>query len=243
MLYLSMTGAREAMLAQAARSNNLSNASTPGFKADLSQTRSQPMFGPGLPSRVYAMSERPAVDLDPGAIQTTGRDLDIAVRGEGWIAIQAADGTEAYTRAGDLRISPLGLLTTGAGHPVLGNGGPIAVPPAETVEIGADGTITIRPLGQDANTLAEVDRIKLVNPPKDQLEKAADGLIRGRDGAVFEPDATVGIVSGALESSNVNLVGELVGLIENARRFELQIQMMNTARDEDRATTEMLRLT
>src|SRR5512143_2647468 len=168
-LYVAMTGAKQLLQAQASNSHNLANASTPGFRADLTDFRSMPVFGPGFPSRVYAMQERPGVDLKPGPIDATGRELDMAIKGDGWIAVQGPDGSEAYTRAGDLRISSGNILETGAGYPVMGQGGPIAIPPAEKIEIGTDGTISIRPLGEQASTLVQVDKIKLVNPPLDQI--------------------------------------------------------------------------
>jgi len=242
MLFVATSGAAQTLLAQGANSHNLANAATPGFKADLSQFRSMPVFGAGLPSRVYAMSERPGFDLAPGALQTTGRDLDVAVDGDGWIAVLARDGTEAYTKRGDLQLTLNGMLTTGAGDPVLGNGGPIAVPPAEKVEIGSDGTISVRLVGQDSKSLAAVDRLKLVRLPAGQLVKGEDGLFRLSDGAVAPADAQVRLVSGALEASNVNAVEALVQMITLARQFELQVKMMETARSNDAASSQAMRL-
>lgn len=242
MLYISMTGAKQIELAQAANANNLANVSTSGFRADLAAFRSMPVFGPGHPSRVYAMAERPGIDFTPGAISTTQRDLDIAVNGKGWIAVQAPDGTEAYTRAGDLQITHLGVLQTGTGLPVLGNDGPIAVPPAEKLEIGSDGTISVRPLGQSAATLAVVDRIKLVNPDENELEKDEDGLIRVKQGTIADADASVTVVSGSLEASNVNPVDAMVNMIVLARRYEMQIKMMKTAEDNDASAAQLMRM-
>ena len=242
-LYLAMSGAKQTLQAQGAVSHNLANVSTTGFRADLEQFRAMPVYGPGHPSRVYALQERPGIDFSPGSIQSTGRELDIAVtHDQGFIAVQTPDGGEAYTRAGDLRVSSGGLLVTGAGHLVLGNGGPVAIPPGEKLEIGQDGTISIRPLGQDANALAEIDRIKLVLPPMDQLEKGEDGLFRMRDGNPLEPDAAVTVASGALEGSNVNPVGAMVEMIELSRLYEVQVQIMHTAREDDAAAVQIMRL-
>lgn len=242
MLYIAMTGAKQTMLAQAVNTNNLANASTTGFRADLAAMRSQPVFGPGYPSRVYAMTERPSVDFSFGTISATGRDLDIAVNGEGWIAVQGLDGTEAYTRAGNLRIASGGILQTITGHSVLGNGGAIAIPPADKVEIAVDGTISIRPIGQSPSTLAIVDRIKLVNPPVDELVKGPDGLFRlqGSDGGVA--DAAVRLTAGALESSNVSAVEAMINMIALARQFEMQIKTMRTAEDNDSASAQTMRM-
>jgi flagellar basal-body rod protein FlgF len=243
MLYLAMSSAKQTMVAQAATTNNLANVSTTGFKADLEQFRSMPVYGEGMPSRVYAMSERPGIDTTPGPIATTGRDLDVAIQGEGWLAVQAPDGGEAYTRAGDLRLDANGLLTTGAGHPVLGNNGaPIVVPPAESIQIGGDGTISIRPIGQGANVLAEVERIKLANPAAENLTKGEDGLIRLKEGGAAPADAAVRLVSGALEGSNVSTVEAMVKMIELQRQYEMQVKMMSTAKDNDAASNKLLQM-
>jgi flagellar basal-body rod protein FlgF len=243
MLYIAMTGAKQTLLAQAANTHNLANASTTAFRADLEAFRAMPVFGPGQPSRVYAMAERPGVDLTAGSLTATGRELDIAVNGEGWIAVQAPDGSEAYTRAGDLRLSPEGLLTNGAGHRVLGNGGPIAIPQAEKIEIGTDGTISIRAPGQAPNTLAAVDRVKLVNPPAAELGKGADGLMHLKAGASAEPDNGVRLVSGTLETSNVSAVEAMVNMITLSRQFEMQVKAMRTTEEIDQSAAQILRVT
>jgi len=240
MLYIAMTGARELMTSHAVNTNNLANASTTGFRADLESFSSIPVWGDGHPDRVYAAAEGMGVDFSGGSIQSTGRDLDVAIKGHGWIAVQAPDGSEAYTRAGDLRVDGFGILTTGAGYPVLGEGGPIAVPPNGKLDIGADGTITVQPLGQGINALAIVDRIKLVNPPNSALEKGEEGLMRMRGGGVAEADASVSLASGALESSNVNAVESMVRMIELARQFEMQVKMMKTAEDNDRSAAKLM---
>src|SRR5690606_18130335 len=141
------------------------------------QARSMPMFGDSYPARVFAVSERPATDFRPGSLQETGRDLDVAIGGKGWVAVQAADGGGAYGRTASLNLDALGMLRTGDGMAVVGNAGPIAVPPEQKVESGQDGTISIRALGENPNVLAEVDRSKLVNPDPKTLEKGTDGLI------------------------------------------------------------------
>ncbi len=241
-LFVAMSGAKETLQAQSSVSNNLANVNTTGFKADMEQFRSMPVFGPGFPTRVYALNERPATDFDPGPIQTTGRELDVAVKGDGWIAVQAPDGSEAYTRRGDLRVTPEGLLQTGNGLPILGENGPIAIPPAQKIDIAGDGTITIVPLGEKPDVTAVVDRIKLVRAEARQLEKGPDGLVRLKNGQTAEADADVTLISGALERSNVNSVAALVDLIELARRYELQVKMMKTAEEDADATSQLLRM-
>lgn len=242
LLYVAMSGAKQTMLAQAVNTNNLANASTSGFRADLATFHSLPVYGPGQQSRVYAVTEQPGIDASEGTLVTTGRELDVAVKGQGWIAVQAPDGSEAYTRAGDLRVSATGQITNGSGLPILGNGGPIAVPAFEKLEIGADGTISIRPVGQAAATLAIVDRIKLVKPAVEQLYKGDDGLMRLKDNQTLAPDASLQVVSGVLESSNVNAVESMVNMIDLSRQFEMQIKMMKTADDIDNAASQIMRL-
>jgi len=242
MLYVSMTGAHNNTLAQRAHANNLANISTSGFRRDFEQARSMPIFGETQPSRVFAMSERPGTDFTPGSLQETGRDLDVAIGGQGWLAVQAPDGSEAYVRTASLNIDSMGMLRTGTGLPVMGNAGPIAVPPQQKVEIGQDGTISIRALGEAPNVLAEVDRLKLVNPDPKQLQKGADGLIRSNSEQPLLADAGVQITSGFLESSNVNAVSEMTSILALSRQFELSVKMMRTAEDNDSAMARVLQM-
>ncbi len=243
LLYVAMTGAREAQVAQSVTSQNLANASTTGFRSTLASAAQAPLAGPGHASaRTYSVTEGRGIDFTPGALMATGRDLDVAIEGEGWIAVQAPDGGEAYTRAGDLRVDAIGMLTTGTGLPVIGNGGPIALPPFETLEIAGDGTISIRPLGQDAAGLAVVERIRLVNPEPQTLRRGGDGLIRMADGQAPPPEADVRLVGGMLEGSNVTVIGAMVEMIQHARSFELQVKMMNTAEQNDRSSSDLMRL-
>ena len=230
------------MLAQATNSNNLANVNTTGFRQDFEQFRSLPVLGDGLPSRVYSASERVATNFETGSIHSTGRELDIAINGEGFIAVVGKDGREGYTRAGDLRISPSGQLLTGTGLAVLGEGGPIAIPQAEKIEIGSDGTISIRPVGSEANALAQLDRIKLVNPALTELQKETDGLIRLKDGTTAAADVSVKVASGNLESSNVNAVSALVKMIGLQRQYEMQVKMMSTAQENSASSARLLQL-
>jgi len=242
MLYVAMSGAKQTMLAQTANSHNMANANTSGFRADLAAFRSLPVYGPGEATRVYAMAENAGVDMTSGTINPTGRELDIAIKGEGWIAVQAQDGSEAYTRAGNLQIKDGGILKTASGLAVLGNGGPIAIPPSAKIEIGSDGTVSILAIGQTPNALTVLDRIKLVKVDGASLVKGEDGLLRIRDGSGTSPDASVSVISGALETSNVNTVEAMVNLISLARQYETQVKMMKTAEDTDSAATQLLSL-
>jgi flagellar basal-body rod protein FlgF len=242
-LYIAMNGAKQTLLAQTANANNLANTQTTGFKSDLEQFRSMPVFGPGYPSRVYAMTERPGTNLAPGAIQTTGRNLDVAINGEGWIAVQGQNGKEAYTRAGNLKLTPEGLLQTGTGLSILGNNGPIAIPPADKLDIGLDGTISIIPLGGNAATTAVIDRIKLVKPALDNLEKQQDGLLYLKQGIKPPPaSADVSLVQGALEGSNVNAISAMVEMIELARHFELQTKAMKQTNENSGVSAKLMQM-
>ncbi len=241
-LYVVANGGKQLMHAQALNTHNLANANTVGFQQDLANFRTQMIAGPGLESRAFATAEDIGVTFDKGTIQTTGRSLDVAVNGDGWIAVQSADGSEGYTRAGNLHVNVNGQLMTGADYPVLGDAGPIVVPDFEKLEIGGDGTISVRPVGQQPNTLSEVGRIKLVSPPHDMLVKGGDGLLRMRDNAPAPAATEVKLVSGALESSNVNSIEAMVNMIDLARQFEMQVKIMKTAEDNDASTTRIMDL-
>lgn len=241
-LYVAMSGAKETLRAQGSNSHNLANASTTGFRADLAAFMTRSIQGPGFDTRAYATTSTLGFDDQSGAIVSTGRDLDVAVNGAGWIAVQAPDGSEAYTRAGDLRIDTTGQLRNGAGHAVLGDDGPLIVPPSTSLMIGTDGSISIVPPGQGPETLATVGRIKLVNPQSSQLERGTDGLFRLRDGGVAEPDAVVRVAPGSLESSNVNTAAAMVNMIELARRFDLQVRTMQNAEQNAKVAASLLRV-
>ena len=242
MIFVAMSGAKEAMSAQAVNSNNLANASTTGFKADFQTSLSQQVYGPGHPSRVYATAQESGADLAKGSIISTGRELDMAINGDGWFAVQAKDGSEAYTRAGNLHIDTLGRLKNGAGDVVLGNKGPVSIPQHAAINIGADGTITIQPLGDTPETMVVLDRIKLVNPPLEEMQKGMDGLMRLENGKASKPDAKVNIISGSLEQSNVNSVASMVKMIELARSYEAHIKLMRAAEDNDKAAAQIIQM-
>jgi flagellar basal-body rod protein FlgF len=241
-LYVAMSGAKETLRAQAANSHNLANAATTGFRADLTAFMTRAVEGPGYDSRAYATTSTVGWKQSAGALVTTGRELDVAVNGDGWIAVQDAQGGEAYTRAGDLRIDASGQLRNGAGHAVLGDDGPIVVPPHASLLIGNDGTVSVVPQGQGPETLATVGRIKLVRPESTQVERGTDGLFRLRDGGVAPADAAVQIAAGTLESSNVNTAEAMVHMIELARQFDLQVRTMRTAEENARSSATLMRL-
>ena len=241
-VFVMASGAKQLMHAQAVNAHNLANANTIGFQADLANFRALHLQGPGHQSRAYALGEDGGVRFEKGSIQATGRTLDVAVNGDGWMAVQAHDGSEAYTRAGNLRVNINGQLLTGAGHPVMGESGPIVIPEFERLEIGRDGTISIKPIGQQPNTLAEVGRIKLVAPAQDEVVKGPDGLLRSRTGTELPATTDVALLSGALEASNVNSVEALVDMIGLARQFEMSVTVMQTAKEMDEQTGQLMDL-
>jgi flagellar basal-body rod protein FlgF len=242
LLYVAMTGAKQLMQAQTLVSHNLANVATNGFRADLARFEARAVEGPGYPSRINTIASGIGFDQSQGTLEPTGGALDVAIDGRGFIAVQTADGEEAYTRGGTFNVSALGLLETQRGELVLGDNGPVAVPPHTQVSIAHDGTVSIVPQGQGPETLAQVGRIKLVNPEPERLEKRPDGLVRVAGGGEAEADAGVTLVSGFIESSNVNSAEALVDMIELARQFEIGIRMMKVADDNAERAASLARL-
>lgn len=242
-LYIAMTGAKNNMMSQTSHSNNLANASTTGFRADWEQARSMPVFGEHYPTRAYAMAERPATDFNDGPMIATGNDLDVAVAGNGFFAIVDGQGEEAYTRRGDFAVAPDGALINGSGQQVIGNGGPIVLPPFEKLEIGNDGIISIRPQGAGPDEMLIIDNLKLVNPDLQNLEKGTDGLFRPREGEpILAADPVLQVVTGFVEGSNVNPVHELTSILALNRQYEMQVKMMKTAEEVSQASEQILRM-
>ena len=242
MIYVAMTGAREALRAQSVVSHNVANSGTTGFRAVQHSLQSVPVAGGGFASRINATAAPDSWNFASGTMMQTGRDLDIAIQGDGWLAVQGPDGAEAYTRAGNLRVNPNGMLETANGHLVLGNGGPISLPPYQKLDIGGDGQVSIVPQGQKPNTIAEVDRLKLVNPNNADLIQSGDGLFRLKDDAEAPADPAIRIASGQLEASNVSPAQALVEMIEISRRYEMQVRAMNNADENDRIAAQLMRL-
>jgi len=236
LIYLSMSGAKATMQRQDVLAHNLANASTVGFRAELQAFRSVPVAGSGASTRVYALESTPGYDASAGAVSATGRKLDVAMRGNAWLAVQGLDGTEAYTRAGALELSSDGTLVTGGGLPVLGDGGPIQLPPGTEPSIGADGTVAAS--GANGRTTA-VGRLKLVTPEA-PLVRGTDGLFRAADGAELPADATARVQDGALEGSNVSPVETMIAMIAAARQFEMQMKLLQNAEANAQRATGLL---
>lgn len=241
-LYIAMSGAMRSMAEQGVYGNNLANVSTPGFRQDLYRSESAYMQHEGLNSQAYALTEKSAIDFKAGPIMSTSRDLDMAIRGEGWFVIQSPDGQTAYTRKGDFSVNSAGLLTTGAGHLVLGEGGPISIPPYESIQVGVDGSITVVPRGEDPTAATVLDRVLLVNPEQGELAKGADGLIYSKNGGTAEADSSVKVATRSLEGSNVNSVDQMVHMITASKEFETQLKLMKTIDDNQESLAQLLRI-
>lgn len=241
-LYVGMTGAIATMRAQAANSHNLANAGTVGFRAELAAAQAVNVDGPGFQTRVNSQLTDNGWDSAQGSLMHTGEQLDIALKGDNWLAVQAPDGSEAYTRAGDLRLDANGQLRTANGLAVLGDGGPLSLPPSTSVTIGNDGTITAVPQGQAAAAQVTVGRLKVVSGAQAQLDRGVDGLMRAKPDVELNPAAGDVLASGVLEGSNVNLAGAMVNMINLARQFELQSKVMRAAEDNAQASAGLLKL-
>lgn len=242
LIYTAMTGANHILNQQSTVSNNLANVNTPGFRASIDAFRSVPIQGEGLPTRTFVVDSTVAADFTPGVMQQTGRALDVALDGKGWIAVQDANGNEAYTRNGSLQMSPNGVLQTRNGLTVLGDAGPVSIPPDTLVTIAKDGTLSTVPTTNQKNGVIAVGRLKLTNPPEDQLLRGEDGLFRTRDGNPAEADAGVTLVSGSLEGSNVNTVEAMVNMISLARQFDTHMKLLQTANENDKSASTILNL-
>lgn len=243
-LYISMSGAKQNMFAQRSHANNLANANTTGFREDFAQARSQPVWGDYHPTRAYAMTERPASNFKPGAMMETGRDLDVAIPDRGFFVVQDPEGNEALTRAGNFVQDVNGQLLTPQGLSVMGEDGPVFIPPASKINIANDGTISLIPTEGQATEIVELGRLKLVNPEISTLDKGTDGLFRVKDqpGVVFEQDPTVQVTSGFLESSNVNTVNAMTEMMSHQRQYELQVKMMKTAEENSEKVASLLQI-
>ncbi|MEY2341124.1 flagellar basal-body rod protein FlgF [Acidithiobacillus sp. IBUN Pt1247-S3] len=241
-LYIAMTGAKALLQRQDVVANNLANVNTNGFRAEIAESRALPVYGSGagLPTRVYTATTDDSWDFQSGPIVHTGRPLDVAINGKGWIAVQGPDGKEAYTRDGNLQVNGQGILETATGHAVLGiNGTPISLPPMTGLTIGSNGTISGVPEGNQPNGLLAINQIKLVNPPEKDLQKGTDGLFRTSDGKPAPEDPAVDLEGGALEGSNVNPIHSMIQMLQDSRQFEMQTKLIQSI-DQDRNSANQI---
>ena len=240
LIYTAMTGAKHILTQQAAASHNMANATSTGFRTEIHKFRAVDVQNSPLPSRAFVVDASVASDFRPGPLQLTGRTYDVAIEGKGWFAVQGADGREAYTRDGSFQLSPEGVLQTRDGRAVIGDGGPITVPPDNQVTIGKDGSISVIPTTGDKNAVNVVGRLKLVNPPEAELRRGDDGLFRTAAGTPAPVDDTVQVAGGYLEGSNVNVVDQMVTMISLSRQFEMQTQLLRKAETNDQVATKLL---
>lgn len=241
MIYVGMTGAKQAMEQQAAVANNMANVSTPGFRAQINNYRAVPVVGDEMATRAMVVATTPGADLRAGPLMQTGRPLDVALRGDGWLTVQMPDGSEAYTRVGNLQVGADGQMMTMGSLPLLGDAGPLVVPPGASLVVSDDGLVSALGAGDPAVGAAEVGRLKLVNPTANMLVRGDDGLFRMQAGMAAAPaDPGVRLLSGALEGSNVNAVEAMVDMIANARRFEMQMKTLQTAESNDQQANKLL---
>lgn len=240
LIYTAMSGAKQTLVQQGVVANNLANLSTTGYREEAAAFRAVPVQGDGLPTRVFAVDTITGANMTPGAIQKTGRDLDVAIQGPGWLAVEARDGSEAYTRNGSFDINSEGILQTRTGLNVMSEGGPISIPANSSVTIARDGTVSAVPQGQSLSNVIVLGRLKLVNPPAGDLVKGQDGLFRTAGGEPAETSQDVALVAGALEGSNVNAVETMVSMITLARQFEMQMKLLQNAEANSKSADQLL---
>jgi flagellar basal-body rod protein FlgF len=242
MIYTAMTGAKHILEQQATNSHNLANVNSAGFRAQLDAFRAVPVVSEGLPTRAFVVDATVGTDFTPGVLQQTGRDLDVAIQGKGWLTVIRPDGSEGYTRNGALRVSENGLLQNSSGHILMGENGPIAVPPDETITIGRDGTVSTVFNNFEPGAVNVLGRLRLVNPPEAMLVRGKDGLFEMKNGQPAPLDPDVQLVSGALEGSNVNVVEAMVNMISLARQFDFQMKLLENAENNANKASQILNL-
>lgn len=242
LIYTSLAAMRGSMSRQTAIANNLANAQTPGFRADIANAQSLWLDSGGLDARAMASEEVLGADMKAGTVTRTGRDLDIAMQGDALLVVQAKNGEEAYTRRGDLQLSPSGLLTTGDGSPVQGTQGPVTIPPADAINIDQEGRVWIVPQGGDPENPQEVDRLRLATPAGSDIAKGLDGLFRVKGGGILPDDPEARLLTRSIEGSNVTATAALVEMIAASRSWDTQLKLVSDARDMDSATASLMQL-
>ena len=240
LIYTAMTGAKHILEQQATTSHNLANAATTGFRAQLDSFRAVPVIGGEMPTRAFVVDATVGTDFSTGSMQSTGRELDIGIQGKGWLVVQKDDGTEAYTRHGSLKLSENGVLQTQSGLNVIGDGGPITIPPEVSIAIAKDGTVSTVPSGTKPSAVQIIGRLKLVNPPEENLVRGDDGLFKTKDNVPADSDANISVAGGMLEGSNVNVVESMVSMINLARQFEMQMKLITNAESNANKASQIL---
>ncbi|HIE4798212.1 TPA: flagellar basal body rod protein FlgF [Serratia marcescens] len=244
-IYTAMGAARQTLEQQSITANNLANASTPGFRAQLAALRAVPVDGPSVATRTLVTASTPGADMSQGALNYTARPLDVALQQDGFLAVSLPGGGEAYTRNGNIQISSTGQLTV-QGMPLMGDGGPIEVPPSAEITIAADGTISALNAGDPPNTIAQIGRLKLVKADAREVMRGDDGLFRLTPetqqlrGNQLQNDPQVRVMPGVLEGSNVKPMETMVDMIANARRFEMQMKVIHSVDENEQRANSLL---
>ena len=243
LIHTAFTGLTSSMSRQRVIASNMANSQTIGFRADMVAMTPMTLDGPGLEVRAMNDTEVRGANMKAGSITQTGKPLDLAMEGDVMLAVQGRDGGEAYSRRGDLSIAPSGLLVNGDGAPVVGESGPITIPPGRQLIIGPDGQLLLRdPATPDAPP-TRLDRLKLASPAGTRIEKGLDGLFRVFGGGVLPNDEEGSVLVGALEQSNVNASEVLVEMVDAQRLFELRTKLVQTAREIDEGGASLMRIT
>ena len=242
MIWTAVSGMNASMARERMIASNMANAQTPGFRAEVMAATPTTLEGPSLEVRALTGAAVYGAAMDPGALVETGRALDVALTGDGLLSVQAADGTEAYTRRGDLSLSPAGVLTNGDGALVIGENGPISVPPGSNVSIGPDGAVLVRSASDPNAPPQQVERLKLAGWHGSRIAKGLDGLFRVQGDGVLPQDAEARLVSGALEQSNVQTSQVLVQMVEAQRLFDMRTKLVATAKELDEQGASLMRL-
>lgn len=240
LIYTAMSGASQTLARQAAVANNLANLNSTGYRGEEQRLLAVPIRSEALPTRAFVVDASTHIDFAPGPMQSTGRVLDVAVQGQGWLVLSLPDGSEAYTRNGSLEVSVNGVLQSRSGLPVQGDGGPISIPPDVKITIAADGTVSVVPETDSQASVNTIGRLKLVHPPETSLVRGNDGLFRMSDGSIVESDPNVLLAPGFLEGSNVNAIDQMVAMISLARQFDMQMKNLTNADANDRAATQII---
>lgn len=242
LIWTAVTGMNAAMTRQRVIASNMANAQTTGFRAEVLRASAMTLKGPAVEARAMTMAEVRGAIMTPGTMVATGRPLDVAMQGDALLTVQAPDGTEAYTRRGDLSVSPAGLLVNGEGFAVLGDGGPISLPPGAAVTIAEDGAVLTRdPASPDAPA-TQVAQLKLSSPAGSDIVKGLDGLFRVAGGGILPADAQARLAIGTLEQSNVKPSEVLVEMVEAQRAFDMRTKLIATAKELDEGGASLMRL-
>ncbi|MDT0574703.1 flagellar basal body rod protein FlgF [Croceicoccus sp. F390] len=242
MIYTALTGMDAAMVRQRTIASNLANAQTPGFRAETFAVQTLTLKGPALETRAQSQGSVRGADMAGGKIVSTGQPLDIALSGEALLALQATDGSEVYSRRGDLTVGAGGVLENGDRLPVMGMAGPITVPPNRSITIASDGAIMSSDPAEPQAPAQEIGRIKLASAAGSRIEKDLDGFLRVVGGGVLPADPTAQLTTGMLEQSNVDSAQVLVDMIEAQRSFDRRAKLFTTAGELDQASARLMSL-